>query len=127
MEKELLKNDGDVTNREAAWEAKPQNDLAEWQVLAPDDFYGSVGTKFNKLSDDSLLATASNPPRSVYTVSVKTKLTNITGFRLEVLTDPNLPQYGPGRAPNGNFVLTQFGVEMIGADGSAIVTGARAP
>src|SRR5262249_59177650 len=27
---------------------------------------------------------------------------------LEVLTDPSLPAQGPGRAPNGNFVLNEF-------------------
>src|SRR5262249_9742154 len=29
-------------------------------------------------------------------------------LRLEVLPDPSLPAKGPGRAPNGNFVLTEF-------------------
>ena len=37
-------------------------------------------------------------------------LTGITGIRLEALTDPSLPGQGPGRAPNGNFVLNEFRV-----------------
>ncbi len=32
----------------------------------------------------------------------------ITGIRLEVLTDKSLPKNGPGRAPNGNFVLNEL-------------------
>lgn len=31
-------------------------------------------------------------------------------FRLETLTDPSLPQQGPGRATNGNFVISRFNV-----------------
>ena len=60
----------------------------EWIVLDPEAFYGSVGTKFQKEKDKSLLALGSNPPTSGYSVSAKTTLTNITGFRLEVLIDP---------------------------------------
>ena len=40
----------------------------------------------------------------------KTKLKGITAIRLEVLPDPSLPAKGPGRAPNGNFVLNEFKV-----------------
>ena len=34
----------------------------------------------------------------------------ITALKLEVLTDPSLPAKGPGRADNGNLVLTEFRV-----------------
>ena len=37
----------------------------------------------------------------------------ITGIRLEVLADKSLPAKGPGRAPNGNFVLNDFKVEYF--------------
>ena len=37
--------------------------------------------------------------------------------RLEALTDPALPGKGPGRAGNGNFVLSTFAV-MVGPRGS---------
>ncbi len=97
--------------RMAAWERKMRMIVRDWTVLDPETFYGAVGTKFNKLDDESLLATASNPPISGYTIQAKTDQTNITAFQLEVLIDPNLPAYGPGRAKNGNFVLTEFTVE----------------
>jgi hypothetical protein len=44
----------------------------------------------------------------VYSITVKTPLKGITAFRLEALTDPNLPRNGPGRSKNGNFVLQEF-------------------
>src|SRR6185437_14051304 len=65
----------------------------------------------------SLLAGGSVPPVSTYTIKVNTKLTNITAFRLEALTDPNLPHGGPGRSTTGNFVLTQFEVDEVTPDG----------
>ncbi len=117
LEDELQSGDPDLKARQAAWEERIRGDVVEWEALDPASYYGSVGTKFNKLSDHSLLATASSPPISTYSVTVKTKLKNITAFRLEMLADPNLPHNGPGRAKHGNFVLTDFSVEAISADG----------
>ena len=47
----------------------------------------------------------------LYTIEAMTTLTGITGFRLEALFDTSLPLGGPGRANNGNFVLTEFTVD----------------
>jgi len=41
---------------------------------------------------------------------VETELTGITGLRLEVLPDSRLPNRGPGRASDGNFVLNELTV-----------------
>jgi len=111
MEDDLLTKYPDTQKRMAAWEDEMKALPRDWIILEPVTYYGSVGAKFDKLDDQSLLAAGSNPPFSVYTITAKTDLTNITGFRLEALTDPNLPASGPGRAPNGNFVLSEFTVE----------------
>ncbi len=103
----------ELAQKMEAWENGVKGLTREWVVLKPASYYGAVGTKFTPLSDDSLLATASSPPTSEYTITARADLKGITGFRLEALTDPNLPGYGPGRAPNGNFVLTRFKVETI--------------
>jgi mono/diheme cytochrome c family protein len=95
----------DIPEKMEAWEKEMKSAEGSWTVLDPETFYASVGTKFTKLEDDSLLATGSNPGVSQYTVTARTTLKGITGFRLEALTDPNLPAYGPGRSGNGNFVL----------------------
>lgn len=117
IEDDLLAKDPDLKTRQADWEKEIRGEVVDWQVLDPDSYYGAVGTKFAKLDDHSLLATASNPGVSTYTVTVKTRLKGITAFRLEVLTDPNLPHNGPGRAGHGNFVLTDFSVQAISQDG----------
>lgn len=100
----------DLPKKMAAWEKDMKSLHENWTVLDPVTYYGSVGAKFDKLEDHSLLAGGSVPPFSAYTITAKTTLTNITGFRVEALTDPNLPANGPGRAANGNFVLTEFSV-----------------
>ncbi|MDB6024954.1 MAG: putative rane protein [Verrucomicrobiales bacterium] len=103
----------DLKEKMSAWEQKMRDIDYTWDVLDPEDYYGGVGTKFEKEKDKSLLALASNPPISTYSVHCKTTLTNITGFRLEVMADPNLPNAGPGRSPNGNFVLTEISAEAV--------------
>ncbi|MGZ5567740.1 MAG: DUF1549 and DUF1553 domain-containing protein, partial [Limisphaerales bacterium] len=111
IEDESMAKYPDVAQKMDAWEKEMRDAVGDWEVLDPEKYFGAVGTKFVKLKDKSLLAGASNPPISEYTISARTHLTNITGFRLEALRDPNLPSYGPGRAPNGNFVLSEFRVD----------------
>src|SRR5262249_6056456 len=41
-----------------------------------------------------------------------TKATGVTALRLEALPDDTLPAKGPGRAQNGNFVLSEFTVTV---------------
>lgn len=81
------------------------------------------GTEFRRLDDASYLATGKRPPQDVYTVTFKlgegASSKPLTGFQLEALTDDSLPKKGPGRAENGNFVLSEFTVETTapGNDG----------
>lgn len=119
IEDEMLAKYPDISKKMDAWEKQMREVVGDWQVLDPEKYFGAVGTKFVKLKDKSLLAAASNPPFSEYTITVETHLTNITGFRLEALRDPNLPSYGPGRAPNGNFVLSEFRVDAAPVSDSA--------
>ena len=48
----------------------------------------------------------------------------VTGIRLDVLTDKRLPANGPGRAPNGNFVLNE--VELLRGVTKLAFGGAKA-
>ena len=91
-----LANGGDVT--------------ANWTVLAPTSAVSSNGATLSVLGDNSVLASGVSPPTDVYDITADTLLTNITGFRLETLQDASLPDNGPGRMTNGNFVLTEFQV-----------------
>lgn len=81
---------------------------ATWTVLSPAMAYGTDGVTLSIQSDGSVLVAGENPSKTVYTISAEVDAQNITGFRLEALEDPTLPASGPGRSPNGNFVLTEF-------------------
>jgi hypothetical protein len=59
-----------------------------------------------------VLASGKNDLNDLYTVVGLAELDSpITGLRLELLADPSLPAKGPGRAENGNLVLTEFRVQ----------------
>lgn len=82
-----------------------------WTVLDPHEFKAAKGTTLTKQTDKSILASGANPTPETYTIRAHTALKGITAIRLEVLTDPSLPNGGPGRAGNGNFVLNKFSVQ----------------
>jgi len=97
----------------ATWEKTTVASLAnqpEWQRLKVTEFKASGGEDHEILEDDSVLLTGKVPDTSTYTVEVETDLENITGFKLEALTHPELPGEGPGRgdAVRSNFVLHEF-------------------
>ncbi|WP_145239160.1 DUF1549 domain-containing protein [Urbifossiella limnaea] len=59
--------------------------------------------------DGSILASGKSAQVDVYTVVGKAKIGKaITAVRIETLSDPALPNKGPGRAENGNFVLNEL-------------------
>src|SRR5207248_8158779 len=91
-----------------AWEKTSPH--SAWTVLETTGAKGAKGTTLTKQPDGSLLASGKNPSPETYTITANTPLSGITGIRLEVLSDPSLPGKGPGRGPNGNFVLNDFRV-----------------
>jgi Protein of unknown function (DUF1549)/Protein of unknown function (DUF1553)/Bacterial Ig-like domain (group 2) len=105
-----------VDARQPAWE-KTLAAAPVWEAM-PVGKVNSVGKARLVINtkENTVLATGPNPDKDTYTVTFTTKLTNITGLRLEVLPDPSLPGQGPGRGDNGNFVLHEFTVQAAPAD-----------
>src|SRR5207237_1826905 len=66
--------------------------------------------------DGSFLALGYAPTKHTVKLTVRTDLPAIAAFRLELLTDPNLPLGGPGRSILGTAALTEFRVEAAPAD-----------
>ena len=89
-----------------------------WVVLDPEEMKSSGGATLTKQADGSILVMGNNAATDTYTITANTDLKGITAIRLEVLPDNSLPAKGPGRAPNGNFVLSEFKVASEPADGS---------
>jgi hypothetical protein len=69
----------------------------------------AVGAMFEKLPDGSVLVSGPQG-KDTYTITANTDLSGVTGIRLEALADAKLPVHGPGRAPTGNFVLSELRV-----------------
>jgi hypothetical protein len=103
---------------QAAWEKGLKKALT-WTVLEPANATSKAGATLTKQPDGSVLASGKNAAPDSYTVTAHTDLKGITGIRLEVLSDPSLPANGPGRAPNGNFVLNEFTVTAAPQDDPA--------
>jgi hypothetical protein len=109
---DLAEYEKQIPAKQAEWEKKLK-DVPVWTVLDPAELKGNGKIVLTKQKDGSILVSGENPTPSVYTITANTKLTGITGIRLEVLPDDSLPVKGPGRAPNGNFVLNEFKVTAI--------------
>jgi hypothetical protein len=101
---------------QAAWE-KQQGQLALWTVLESKSLAAASGTTLTKLPDGAVRAGGTIPTRETYTITARTELKGITGFRLEVLPDAAFPAQGPGASANGNFVLTEFKVASAAGSG----------
>jgi mono/diheme cytochrome c family protein len=116
IEDDLIAGTPDLAKRMAEWEKQAEQPLPEWRVLDDTEIYAAFGVKFDRLEDGSYLAKGDNATSNNYRLTARTKLKNITGFQLELLTDPNLPRTGPGRAPDGSLFVTEFVVEAAPAD-----------
>lgn len=83
--------------------------LSSWTVLAPMSSAAASGATMTTQGDNSVLVSGTLTQTDIYQISATTNATFITGFRLEVMEDPSLPDNGPGRG-NSNLVLTEFSV-----------------
>ena len=80
----------------------------QWTRLDPAKWETAKGAVLNKIDEGQLLVDFSVPANDMYTVHYDLPLENITAIRLEPRAHKSLPSGGPGRAGNGNFVLTEF-------------------
>lgn len=109
------------SNREQRWqrwkerilqESSQQNsagtDPYDWRVLNV-NAKSQQGSELTTLDDQSVLVVQSNgnQPDEYHCVTFD-KVDPVRSVRLEVLTHDSLPKQGPGRASNGNFVLSEF-------------------
>ncbi len=86
-----------------------------WTLAIPDSATAKSGATLTKLTDGSLLASGALTTTDTYEITLKTDALGLTGLRLDVLGDQSLPKGGPGRATNGNFVLTGIEGEVVSA------------
>ncbi|TWU55726.1 DUF1549 domain-containing protein [Rubripirellula reticaptiva] len=93
----------------ANW-AKQVDALVEWHPLAATKFSSTNKSVLTPQDDRSLVASGEKG-KGIYRVGLDTKLSRITGFRIEAIAEPSLPSGGPGLGANGNFVLTELTIK----------------
>lgn len=86
----------------------------QWQAAEIAAGVTDSGASLEKLRDGTWVARGDVADKDVYRLKVKLPNTAgwVTGVRLEVYADGSLPNSGPGRAPNGNMVLTELKARM---------------
>ena len=99
--------------------------LADAETLLPTNEVTAVaspgGAIFKQRADGAWVAEGPNPAHDVLTLQLKTARGGQV-LRLDFPTDPSQPHGGPGRAGNGNFVLTE--VEVLSASAPMKLTAA---
>ncbi len=93
-----------------------RNEQAGWSTLSG-ELTSSEGSRYQLQADGSYLATGIAPDRDVLTFVVPPIPFEWSSLQIEALSDPSLPQQGPGRAPNGNFALGNLMVEQLDSEG----------
>jgi hypothetical protein len=124
IEASLQQRNADWQERMAKWEEQMNQGGPEWAVVRPivDDLSAS-GQKYLPMKDGSFITQGDTPGyKHRVKMTAHTDLLHITAFRLELLTDPNLPLGGPGRSSHGTCALTEFEVEAASAEAPDNIT-----
>ena len=116
IEADLKHRAPDWEKQMAAWEDSVKNDQPEWIVLPELHQEGDKAQRYEAKGDGSYLACGYAPTKMTQWFRITNDLNDVTGFRVELLTDPNLPYSGPGRAFNGTCALSEFMVEAMDAN-----------
>ena len=110
-EKSLAAHDAESLKGFVEWEkqlAERARSAGEWTVFESPVLRSEKGSVLDVQKDKSIFVDFSTPPNDVFIVTADIDLPAITAIRLEALTNGSLPMNGPGRAENGNFVLSEF-------------------
>ena len=97
----------------AGWEAQAREQVdADSSAVKIKAMTAGGGTKLVPQDDGSVLATGANPGSQTYQVDFVLGEQATRAIRLEALTHESLANKSTGRAPNGNFVLSEIQVEV---------------
>ncbi len=102
--------------KQAAWEKENANGQPDvpWNIIHPEAVAADKGSKIILRDDHTLkVELVGNPDADTYRMNVSLPA-GTTGVKLDALPSTSLPAGGPGRAGNGNFVITEFAVESEG-------------
>jgi mono/diheme cytochrome c family protein len=112
----------ELPGRFAEWEktSAAQAAVEAWKPLEAKELSSTSGATFRALDDRSYLVEGANADHDTYVIRGTGDLAAVTALRIEVIPHDSLPQQGPGRAPNGNFALTDVALSITQPDGTSI-------
>jgi hypothetical protein len=111
----------DFVRKQSEWETGAVKNSVGWQTLDITMAKSKHGAQLDVQPDKSVLVSGKNELSDVYTLETELKGNGkITAIRLEVLPHEKLPAKGPGRAGNGNFVLSTLSLEARPAKEAAV-------
>lgn len=119
LEKRLHTPTPALDQLQALWQAdldwfREQIDRS-WVPLDPESFAASGGVTLTRLDDGSVISGGALPDNSTYELTAFTRARAITAFRIEALSDAQLPHASSGRSEDGDFVLTELTVQAFPA------------
>ena len=91
------------------WNAHKDQRTATWLYLDAIEAKGK--NPLQKQQDASVLATGKPEKNETYTIVAHTMHKKIKALRIEALADKSLPKMGPGRGPDGGFVLSEVSLQ----------------
>ena len=98
----------------------------KWDVLRPENVASSNQATLTVEETNSIVVSGEKPATDNYTLQFSQIPSGTTAIRLEVLPHPSLPKKGPGRAGNGNFVLSEIKLNLVRGEERVPVELARA-
>lgn len=117
LENALRHTHPDWKARMTEWIEKTRREEIAWSVVRPEiDDISTGGARYIPMEDGSLLQQGYAPTHHTVQLTAKVGPEPVRAVRLELLTDPNLPRGGPGRAVDGTGALTEFRVKAAPAD-----------
>jgi WD40 repeat protein len=88
---------------------EPPKPVETTVMLTPSEFLSMAGAT-GTIGEDGVVAVDGNLSKDTYTLKATAPASGVLkAVKLEVLAHESLPANGPGRAANGNFVLSTFG------------------
>ncbi len=106
-----------LRSEQESWEKSFSNDDSQtdgdWRPLIAAMLHTDNGTELKQV-EEIFFAKGNSPDTENYSLDFSLDARGITAIKLECLPDSDLINSGPGRADNGNFVLSELQCELNG-------------
>ena len=114
LEAQMSSGSAELEAEQHVWEGQMARKV-EWRTLPVVEATAGEGRAIATQRDGSLIVSGPDAAAVKYVVKVQPPAQPVTALRLEALPDASLPAKGPGRAANGNAVVSEVRVSLAPA------------